>query len=96
MKKSGGGKISLLANNKDTKDRCWCNCFIVAKAICAAVFVCVGGRGIMSTTVLEGEKKWVFLFRNEETRLDTWFGNDHVFAEVKVALIRTAQTLFVW
>lgn len=45
MKKSGGGKISLLANNKDTKDRCWCNCFIVAKAICAAVFVCVWGVG---------------------------------------------------
>lgn len=60
MKKSGGSKISLLANNKDTKDRCWCNCFIVAKAICAAVFVCVWGGGIMSTTVLEGEKKWVF------------------------------------
>lgn len=60
MKKSGGGKISVLANNKDTKHRCWCNCFIVAKAICAAVFVCVGGRGIMSTTVLEGEKKCFF------------------------------------
>lgn len=72
------------------------NCFIFAKAICAVVFVCLCVCGVGELCLqlcLKVKKKVFFLFKNKETRLDTWFRNDHVFAELKFAMMGTAQTL---